>query len=44
MTQEIDTSLVGRVAADPMDRISGQFGDEATVETVAMLTAGARPR
>ncbi|MBM3667128.1 MAG: hypothetical protein FJW90_06540 [Actinobacteria bacterium] len=37
MTQEIDTTLVGHVAADLMERISDQFGEEATVETVAMV-------
>jgi hypothetical protein len=37
MTQRVDTSLVGHVAADLMDVVAEQFGEEASVETVAIV-------
>ena len=37
MRPEIDTQKVGRLAAELMEQISGQFGDEAAVETVALV-------
>jgi hypothetical protein len=37
MREGIDTSLVGHVAAELMDQVSEQFGDNAAVETVAVV-------
>ena len=39
MKAEIDTRMVGHVAADLMEQVAEQFGEEATVETVAMVVA-----
>jgi hypothetical protein len=37
MTQGIDTSMVGHVAADLMEQVAERFGEDATVETVAVV-------
>ena len=37
MREEIDTSLVGHVAAELMERVAQQFGEDAEVETVAVV-------
>lgn len=37
MREEIDTSLVGHVAAELMERVAQQFGEDAEIETVAVV-------
>ncbi len=37
MSGAIDTTLVGQVAAELMEQVSEQFGDEASVHTVAVV-------
>jgi hypothetical protein len=43
VTQGIDTSMVGHVAADLMDQVSERFGEDATVETVAVVVEVRHP-
>lgn len=43
MRPGIDTRVVGHVAADLMEQVSEQFGDEATVETVAVVVEVRHP-
>ena len=40
---EIDTQVVGQLAAGLMDQVSSQFGDDATVETVALVVEVRHP-
>ena len=37
MREEIDTSLVGHVAAELIERVGQQFGEDAELETVAVV-------
>jgi hypothetical protein len=37
MSEGADTRIVGHVAADLMEVVSGEFGDDATVEAVAIV-------
>lgn len=34
---EIDTSMLGEIAAEAMERIAADFGDAATIRTVAII-------
>jgi hypothetical protein len=41
--QDIDTSKLGHVAADLMDRVGRQFGPDASVGTVAIVVEVSHP-
>ena len=43
MTQSIDTTMVGHVAADLMEQVSERFGEDATVDTVAVVVEVRHP-
>jgi hypothetical protein len=43
MREGIDTRMVGHVAADLMEPVSGRFGEDARVETVAVVVEVRHP-
>ena len=43
MADPVDTSLVGHVAADLMDVVAEKFGQDASVETVAIVVEVKHP-
>jgi hypothetical protein len=43
VSRAIDTSAVGHVAADLMEQVADQFGEDAAVETVAVIVEVRHP-